>query len=176
MAAKKVINKTTEVVAVSRKLTLQRVNVEVLTVIPEEEVWLASRKSARTRQACHHRAPFFTAAYARRDTSRSPPPRRPPSRRARRESIDCRGHRVGGARRRSAVDARRRDPHGRRKSRAGRSIGSTASPVGRSIARFESRSSAIGLFCIKPRLCRATAYSGVMQTSPIQVAGHQPCN
>ena len=51
MAQKKRTNKTIKVVVPSRATGLQRMSVEVLKTIPEEEVWLASRKSARTRRA-----------------------------------------------------------------------------------------------------------------------------
>jgi site-specific recombinase XerD len=51
MAAKKGTHKTTRAVTVSRSAALQRVSVDVLAAIPEEEVWLQSRKSARTRRA-----------------------------------------------------------------------------------------------------------------------------
>lgn len=51
MATKKGTNETTKSVTVSRQPTLQKVSVDVLAAIPEEEVWLASRKSARTRRA-----------------------------------------------------------------------------------------------------------------------------
>ena len=51
MAAKKRTNKTTEIVAVSRKAALENSSIDALAVIPEEAVWLESRKSARTRRA-----------------------------------------------------------------------------------------------------------------------------
>ena len=51
MRAKKGTNKATKAIAVSRKPTLQRMSVYVLAAIPKEEVWLASRKSPRTRRA-----------------------------------------------------------------------------------------------------------------------------
>jgi integrase/recombinase XerD len=51
MAQKKRTKKTIKVVVPSRATGLQRMSVEVLKTIPEEEVWLASRKSARTRRA-----------------------------------------------------------------------------------------------------------------------------
>ncbi len=43
--------KTTKAVVPSRQGTPARVTVDVLAQIPEEEIWLASRKSARTRRA-----------------------------------------------------------------------------------------------------------------------------
>src|SRR5688500_16870361 len=51
MAAKKGTHKTTKAVAVSRRAAVVPVSVDVLALIPEEDVWLASRKSARTRRA-----------------------------------------------------------------------------------------------------------------------------
>jgi site-specific recombinase XerD len=51
MAAKKGTSKTTQAVVPSRRTGLARVSVEALAAIPEESVWLESRKSARTRRA-----------------------------------------------------------------------------------------------------------------------------
>src|SRR5918992_6125902 len=51
MASKKVSNKTTKAVTVSSRTAVEPVSVAVLAMIPEEDVWLASRKSARTRRA-----------------------------------------------------------------------------------------------------------------------------
>ena len=51
MASKQGTNKTTQALIPSRSAGLQRMSVEHLKTIPEEEVWLASRKSARTRRA-----------------------------------------------------------------------------------------------------------------------------
>jgi hypothetical protein len=51
MAPKKRTNKTIQALIPSRSRGLQRISVESLKTIPEEEVWLASRKSARTRRA-----------------------------------------------------------------------------------------------------------------------------
>ena len=60
MAAKKRINKTTEIVAVSKNAVIQTVSVDALALSPEEAVWLASRKSARTRRAyCNDVAHFM---------------------------------------------------------------------------------------------------------------------
>jgi len=39
--------KNTTAVVVSRQRVVERVSVDALALIPEEEVWLASRKSAR---------------------------------------------------------------------------------------------------------------------------------
>ena len=51
MTAKKRTNKTTKALVPSRANGLQRMSVDVLKTIPEEAVWLESRKSARTRRA-----------------------------------------------------------------------------------------------------------------------------
>jgi len=51
MASKKVSKKNTEIVAVSRNAAVQHSSIDALAVIPEEAVWLESRKSARTRRA-----------------------------------------------------------------------------------------------------------------------------
>jgi integrase/recombinase XerD len=51
MTPKKGTNNTIKAVVPSRKTALARVSVEALAAIPEESVWLESRKSARTRRA-----------------------------------------------------------------------------------------------------------------------------
>ena len=51
MTSKRGTNKTTQALIPSRWAGLQRMSVEDLKTIPEEEVWLASRESARTRRA-----------------------------------------------------------------------------------------------------------------------------
>ena len=51
MATKKGTKKTTKALMPSRAGGLQRMSVEILKTIPEEAVWLESRKSARTRRA-----------------------------------------------------------------------------------------------------------------------------
>lgn len=48
---KRAKEKTTRALVPSRQTAVQRVSVDALAAIPEEEVWLASRKSARTRRA-----------------------------------------------------------------------------------------------------------------------------
>jgi site-specific recombinase XerD len=63
MVIKKGTNKTTEIVAVSKKGSLQKVSVDMLAAIPEEEVWLASRKSARTRRAYRTDVAHFMQAF-----------------------------------------------------------------------------------------------------------------
>ncbi len=50
MRKKRVTQKTTKALVVSSRQQ-QGVSVAALAAIPEEEVWLASRKSARTRRA-----------------------------------------------------------------------------------------------------------------------------
>jgi integrase/recombinase XerD len=63
MRAKKGTHKTTKAVALSRRPTLQRMSVDVLAAIPEEEVWLASRKSARTRRAYRTDVAHFVRTF-----------------------------------------------------------------------------------------------------------------
>jgi integrase/recombinase XerD len=63
MATKKGTHKTTKAVALSRTPTLQQMSVDVLAAIPEEEVWLASRKSARTRRAYRTDVAHFVRTF-----------------------------------------------------------------------------------------------------------------
>src|SRR5687768_12940593 len=51
MTPKKGKHKTTTAIIPSRTRGLRRMSVEILKTIPEEAVWLESRKSARTRRA-----------------------------------------------------------------------------------------------------------------------------
>jgi integrase/recombinase XerD len=51
MVRKKSTNKTTKAVVPSSRGSIERISVDQLAGIPEEEIWLASRKSARTRCA-----------------------------------------------------------------------------------------------------------------------------
>src|SRR5256885_12569173 len=51
MANKKRTHQTMKAVVPSSRGVVQRISVDALAAIPEEEVWLASRKSARTRRA-----------------------------------------------------------------------------------------------------------------------------
>ena len=51
--------KTTKAVVVSSRPAPQGVSVAALAAIPEEEVWLASRKSARTRRAYQYDVMHF---------------------------------------------------------------------------------------------------------------------
>src|SRR5215467_9627757 len=81
MARKKRINKTTKkavrsskrgnpakenntaAVVVSSQAAPMRVSVDALAAIPEEEVWLASRKSARTRRAYRNDVTHFMRTF-----------------------------------------------------------------------------------------------------------------
>ncbi len=56
---KRAKEKNTTALVVSRKVAPVRVSVDALALIPEEEVWLASRKSARTRRAYQHDVMHF---------------------------------------------------------------------------------------------------------------------
>src|SRR6266436_4483262 len=51
MTRKKRTNQTMKVVVPSSRGAVQQISVDALAAIPEEEIWLASRKSARTRRA-----------------------------------------------------------------------------------------------------------------------------
>ena len=51
MASKRRINKTTKALISSRSAGLQQMTVDLLKTIPEESVWLESRKSPQTRRA-----------------------------------------------------------------------------------------------------------------------------
>jgi hypothetical protein len=51
--------KDTRALVVSRQGAPVRVSVDALALIPEEEVWLASRKSARTRRAYRNDVAHF---------------------------------------------------------------------------------------------------------------------
>ena len=63
MTAKKQTNKTTKMVAVSSQPALQRMSVDVFAAIPEEEVWLASRKSPWTRRAYQTDVALFCQTF-----------------------------------------------------------------------------------------------------------------
>ena len=52
--------------AQSSRVLPSRVSVDALALIPEEEVWLASRKSARTRRAYRNDVMHFMKTLARR--------------------------------------------------------------------------------------------------------------
>jgi site-specific recombinase XerD len=63
MAKKRSTNKTIKAVVPSRVCGLERMSLENLKTIPEEEVWLASRKSARTRRAYQTDVAHFMATF-----------------------------------------------------------------------------------------------------------------
>jgi integrase/recombinase XerD len=54
MAKKRSTNQTIKAVVPSSHGSIERLSVDQLAAIPEEQVWLASRKSARTRRAYHN--------------------------------------------------------------------------------------------------------------------------
>jgi integrase/recombinase XerD len=59
MAKKRGTNKTIKAVVPSSRGSMQRISVDQLAGIPEEEIWLASRKSARTRRAYQNDVKHF---------------------------------------------------------------------------------------------------------------------
>src|SRR5437867_6825718 len=59
MAKKRRPNQTIKAIVPSRQGALQRLSVDHLAGIPEEEIWLASRKSARTRRAYRNDVTHF---------------------------------------------------------------------------------------------------------------------
>jgi len=60
---KLVKEKNTRAVVVSRQTAPVRVSVDAVAAIPEEEVWLASRKSARTRRAYRNDVAHFMKTF-----------------------------------------------------------------------------------------------------------------
>src|SRR5712692_4632048 len=60
---KRAKEKNTRAVVVSNKAAPVRVSVDALALIPEEEVWLASRKSARTRRAYQNDVMHFMKTF-----------------------------------------------------------------------------------------------------------------
>src|SRR5712691_7589104 len=60
---KRAKEKNTRSVVVSRQRVPGRVSVDALALIPEEEVWLASRKSARTRRAYRNDVAHFMKTF-----------------------------------------------------------------------------------------------------------------
>ncbi len=60
---KRAKEKNTRAVVVSRQQAPTRVSVDALAAIPEEEVWLASRKSARTRRAYRNDVAHFMKTF-----------------------------------------------------------------------------------------------------------------
>src|SRR5712691_3067680 len=59
MARKKRINQTMKAIVPSSRGAVQRISVDALAAIPEDEIWLASRKSARTRRAYRNDVAHF---------------------------------------------------------------------------------------------------------------------
>ena len=57
------LNQTTQAVVPSSQTIVQRISVDALAAIPEEEVWLASRKSARTRRAYRNDVAHFMKTF-----------------------------------------------------------------------------------------------------------------
>ena len=55
--------KTTKALVPLRQRAVERMSVDALAAIPEEEVWLASRKSARTRRAYRHDVAHFMKTF-----------------------------------------------------------------------------------------------------------------
>src|SRR6266446_8104356 len=60
---KRAKEKNTRALVVSRQSAVGRVSVDALALIPEEEVWLASRKSARTRRAYRNDVAHFMKTF-----------------------------------------------------------------------------------------------------------------
>ncbi len=60
---KRVTEKNPRAIVVSRQTPPVRVSVDALAAIPEEEVWLASRKSARTRRAYRNDVAHFMKTF-----------------------------------------------------------------------------------------------------------------
>jgi integrase/recombinase XerD len=63
MAKKKKQNQTMKAVVPSRRGAVERISVDQLAAIPEEEIWLASRKSARTRRAYRNDVAHFMRTF-----------------------------------------------------------------------------------------------------------------
>src|SRR4030095_6207799 len=64
MAKKKRQNQTMKAMVPSRQTAIQRISVDQLAGIPEEDIWLASRKSARTRRAYQNDVAHFMRTFA----------------------------------------------------------------------------------------------------------------
>src|SRR5437667_12663807 len=63
MAQKKRINQTMKAIVPSRRGAVGRISVDQLAGIPEEEIWLASRKSARSRRAERNDVAHFMKTF-----------------------------------------------------------------------------------------------------------------
>jgi hypothetical protein len=63
MAHKRVMKKITKALVSSRGTGVVRVSVDMLAVILKEQMWLASRKSARTRRAYRHDVAHFMRTF-----------------------------------------------------------------------------------------------------------------
>src|SRR5499433_3053088 len=63
MAKKKRTNKTIKALVPSSQGAVQRISIDQLAGIPEEEVWLASRKSPRTRRAYRNDVAHFMRTF-----------------------------------------------------------------------------------------------------------------
>ena len=63
MAKKKSTNKTIKAIVPSSRGSIERLSVDQLASIPEEQVWLASRKSARTRRAYQNDVAHFMRTF-----------------------------------------------------------------------------------------------------------------
>jgi hypothetical protein len=59
MAKKQRPNQTIKAIVPSSRRSIERLSVDQLAGIPEEEIWLASRKSARTRRAYRNDVQHF---------------------------------------------------------------------------------------------------------------------
>ena len=63
MAQKRRTNKTIKAIVPSSRGAVARISVDQLAAIPEEHVWLASRKSARTRRAYQNDVAHFMRTF-----------------------------------------------------------------------------------------------------------------
>src|SRR5712691_12023410 len=63
MAKKRRTHQTMKALVPSSRGTVERISVDALAAIPEEEVWLASRKSARTRRAYRNDVAHFMRTF-----------------------------------------------------------------------------------------------------------------
>ena len=63
MRKKRIAQKTPRAIVPARQRAPVQVSVDALALIPEEEVWLASRKSARTRRAYRNDVAHFMRTF-----------------------------------------------------------------------------------------------------------------